>query len=120
MNGAIILSETLSSYFDGPFYYYADPVTYYVTYDASFPLYFAAPLYDLADFRGNGWNDFYIDSITGYPETTVFASVTITETMDVTPEPIPEPSTWTMLLAGLAGLGLVARARKRRLAAVAG
>ena len=36
--------------------------------------------------------------------------------------PVPEPSTWVMMLAGFAGLGVVARRRaaKRRAAAAAG
>jgi hypothetical protein len=36
--------------------------------------------------------------------------------------PVPEPSTWVMMLAGFAGLGIAARRRaaKRRAAAAAG
>ena len=40
----------------------------------------------------------------------------------VSAAPVPEPSTWVMMLAGFAGLGVVARRRaaKRRAAAAAG
>ena len=62
--------------------------------------YLSRYVFDQEEVAGLNYGDGFISiSLTGDP-----------------PTPIPEPSTWAMMLAGFAGLGWLARLRRRRLA----
>jgi hypothetical protein len=68
-------------------------------------------LTDFSDFAGSGSNDFVFAIFAGVNQT-IDASGAVTETIFTS---VPEPSTWAMMLLGFAGLGWLARARRRKL-----
>ena len=63
---------------------------------------------------GNQVNLFYQDSAQSYRVNTLnpFASVFVTATSSPATAPVPEPATWTMMIAGFAVIGLVLRGRR--------
>ena len=78
-------------------------------------------LTDLSDFAGAGSNDFTVATYAGFDENLLSGTVTETIATSATPPPLPEPSVWMMMTAGLglAGAALRGRAR-RRVGAAAG
>jgi hypothetical protein len=67
----------------------------------------------------NGWGDTQAADV-WYSQTDFADTLTISGGANITVDPTPLPSTWTMLIAGLVGLGLFAyRGKKKRFPAIA-